>query len=146
MPIGPAFALQRFVDAQQATYPAALAELRQGRKQGHWMWFVFPQLKGLGSSSTALRYGIEDAAQARAYLCHPVLGPRLLECVQALLAQQGVPVVEMLGHVDALKLRSCLTLFAAVAPDPAPFETALDRLYGGTRDPRTLSMLAAPDA
>jgi uncharacterized protein (DUF1810 family) len=132
--------LQRFVDAQQGVYPTALAELTRGRKATHWMWFVFPQIAGLGHSAMAQRYAIDSGEEARAYLGHPVLGPRLLEATAAVTAAPG-SAEAIMGGIDAVKLRSSLTLFAAVADDPAPFEAALDRLFGGERDPETMRRL-----
>jgi uncharacterized protein (DUF1810 family) len=135
--------LQRFVDAQDdlRTYDTALAELRAGRKRSHWMWFVLPQLAGLGMSSTAERFGIHGLAEAQAYLAHPVLGPRLLACARALADLDGHDPVAVLGPVDALKLRSSMTLFAHVAPDEAVFREVLDRYYDGADDPATLALL-----
>jgi uncharacterized protein (DUF1810 family) len=135
--------LQRFVDAQDdlRTYDTALAELRAGRKRSHWMWFVLPQLAGLGMSSTAERFGIHGLAEAQAYLAHPVLGPRLLACARALADLDGHDPVAVLGPVDALKLRSSMTLFAHVAPDDAVFREVLDRYYDGADDPATLALL-----
>jgi len=132
--------LQRFVDAQQGTYPAALAELSRGRKSSHWMWFVFPQIAGLGQSAMAQRYAIRSADEARAYLAHPLLGPRLVEATRAVTAAPGTAEAIM-GSIDAVKLRSSLTLFAEVADDPAPFAAALDRFFGSQRDPETLRRL-----
>jgi uncharacterized protein (DUF1810 family) len=139
------FDLQRFVDAQDEmrTYDAALAELRAGRKRGHWMWFVLPQLAGLGRSSTAEHFGIGGAAEARAYLAHPVLGPRLRDCARALADLGGRDPVAVVGPVDALKLRSSMTLFAQVAPDEQVFRAVLDRFYEGADDPATVSMLGS---
>ena len=135
--------LQRFVDAQDelGTYDRALAELRAGRKSSHWMWFVLPQLAGLGMSSTAERYGIHGLAEARAYLRHPVLGPRLLECAQALAAHDGRDPVAVLGPVDALKLRSSMTLFGRAEPDEPLFRQVLEQYYDGAEDPATVSLL-----
>jgi len=132
--------LQRFVDAQQGTYPTALAELSRGRKSSHWMWFVFPQIAGLGHSAMAQRYAIRSADEARAYLAHPLLGPRLIEATRTVTAASGTAEAIM-GGIDAVKLRSSLTLFAAVADDPAPFVAALGRFFGGQRDPETLRRL-----
>lgn len=132
--------LERFVSAQARIYPQALAELRRGRKTSHWMWFVFPQIAGLGHSDTARSYAIRDAAEARAYLAHPLLGARLIEATQAATAAAGAAAA-ILGGIDALKLRSSMTLFAAVADDPAPFDAALARFYDGERDPATLALL-----
>ena len=134
--------LQRFVDAQDdlRTYDTALAELRAGRKRSHWMWFVLPQLAGLGMSRTAEHFGIHGVAEARAYLAHPVLGPRLRECARALADLDSHDPVAVLGPVDALKLRSSMTLFAHVAPDEPVFREVLDRYYDGA-DPATESLL-----
>jgi uncharacterized protein (DUF1810 family) len=134
--------LARFVDAQQGVHELARAELRQGRKRSHWMWFVFPQIAGLGRSAMAQRYAIRSAGEARAYLDHPVLGPRLIACVADLATLPGtLDATQVMGGVDALKLRSSLTLFEAVGG--APFADALDRWFGGERDAATLSRLAA---
>ena len=135
------FDLERFVTAQDGVYDRALAELRQGRKQSHWMWFVFPQIAGLGRSSTAMFYAIGSLAEARAYLGHPLLGPRLAECTEAALAYRGRAAEAIFGPVDALKFRSSMTLFEAAADEPAPFDDALDAFYGGERDPATLERL-----
>jgi len=135
--------LQRFVDAQRDTFETALAELRAGRKQTHWMWFIFPQLAGLGSSSTARYYAISSVAEARAYLQHPLLGPRLLACIDAILPWADTRSTdEMLGPVDALKLRSSLTLFDRVEPQRS-FAEALAGFYRGEPDERTLALLNA---
>ncbi|WP_433789946.1 DUF1810 domain-containing protein [Actinoplanes sp. CA-252034] len=134
--------LTRFVDAQDGVHESALAELIAGHKRGHWMWFVFPQLDGLGSSSTARRYAIHDLDEARAYLAHPVLGPRLVSSAEALLRHHGRTAGEILGHPDDLKLRSSMTLFARAADEPAVFEQVLDRFYDGP-DQRTLQLLGA---
>lgn len=133
--------LQRFVDAQASTYAAALAELRAGRKQTHWMWFVFPQVAGLGRSSTAQFYAVAGLDEARAYLAHPVLGPRLAEVVDAILALPGSDAHAAFGAPDDLKLHSSLTLFAAAAPSQARFRAALDKYFGGQDDPATLERL-----
>jgi uncharacterized protein (DUF1810 family) len=137
------FDLGRFVEAQAASWPAALAELKSGRKQSHWMWFIFPQLAGLGSSPMAVRYAIGSAEEARAYLADPLLGARLREGVAAMLAHKGRSAEAILGGIDALKFRSCLTLFEAVADDPALFAEALDAFYAGEQDARTLALLKA---
>lgn len=136
--------LERFVRAQErgGTYDAALAELRAGDKRGHWIWFVLPQLAGLGRSPTAQEYGVEGAAEARAYLAHPVLGPRLRECAAALLALPGGDLVAALGALDALKARSSMTLFDAVSPGEV-FGQVLDRCCGGERDALTLGALGS---
>jgi uncharacterized protein (DUF1810 family) len=135
--------LQRFVAAQDAagTYQRALAELRAGRKTSHWMWFIFPQVAGLGFSAMAQRYAISGLDEARAYLAHPVLGPRLLECTGIVAATEGSTVDRMLGPVDAMKLRSCLTLFAAVGPQEAVFGEVLTRYFDGEPDQATLARL-----
>ena len=133
--------LQRFLDAQAPVYEAVCAELRAGRKQSHWMWFVFPQLRGLGHSSMAQRYGIASRAEALAYLQHPVLGARLKECMALLLAHRGLSADEILGDIDAMKLRSCATLFAVVAPQEPVFVQVLEQFYFGMRCHRTLELL-----
>jgi uncharacterized protein (DUF1810 family) len=132
--------LDRFVTAQADVYEQALAELTAGRKRTHWMWFVFPQIAGLGASPTAQRYAIASLDEARAYLAHPVLGPRLRECARALLGVEGRSARDILGHPDDLKLRSSMTLFARAADDPEPFQAVLDRYYDGP-DPLTLTLL-----
>lgn len=134
--------LDRFIQAQEGHYTQALAELTAGRKDSHWIWFVLPQLRGLGRSSMAYAYGITGRAEAGAYLAHPVLGTRLRECVRAMLAHEGLSAVRILGDVDALKFRSCLTLFDAVDGTPDNlFARALERFYGGERDEATLRLL-----
>ena len=138
--------VDRFVAAQQGIYAQALAELRRGRKESHWIWFVFPQLAGLGRSPTARHFGIEDMEEARAYLAHPLLGERLRECTTALLAHRERSAEAMLGPVDALKLRSSMTLFEAAADDPAPFAAVIDHFYDGRRDSATLERLAGGGA
>lgn len=143
---GPAtdpFCLSRFLDAQAADYSVALAELRAGRKRTHWVWYVFPQLCGLGLSGASSFYGIAGMDEARAYLAHPVLGERLRECVCAMLANDGKDGREILGEVDAMKFRSCLTLFSAAAPDEPLFREALKRFFAGEPDPRTMALLGA---
>ena len=134
--------LSRFVEAQTLAWPIALAELKAGRKQSHWMWFIFPQIAGLGTSSMAIHYAIRSADEARAYLADPLLGGRLREGVTALLAHRGASAGAILGGVDALKFRSSLTLFEAVADDIAPFADALEAFYEGSRDGKTLELLA----
>jgi uncharacterized protein (DUF1810 family) len=129
-----------FAAAQDRVWPAVQAELAAGRKESHWMWFVFPQLVGLGRSETARFFGLADAAAARAYLDDPVLGPRLRACVASMRRQAGRPAEAVLGPVDAAKLRSCLTLFAAVAPEEPEFAAALADFFDGP-DPRTLALL-----
>ena len=143
---GDSFDLDRFVQAQADSYACALAELRAGCKRSHWVWFVFPQLRGLGHSPMAQHYGLSGLAEARAYAAHPVLGPRLRECVRALLGQAGTSAARLLGEVDALKLRSCLTLFARAAPGEGLFDQALRRFCGGAPDALTLRLLGGADA
>jgi uncharacterized protein (DUF1810 family) len=136
--------LQRFIDAQESIYEIALAELRAGSKRSHWMWFIFPQLRGLGLSSTAQFYGIASLEEARAYLGHPLLGTRLRECVEAILPWSGrVAAEDILGATDALKLRSSLTLFDHVEPN-ALFAAGLAAFFDGEPDQRTLALLNAP--
>jgi uncharacterized protein (DUF1810 family) len=134
--------LERFVDAQASVYESVRSELRAGRKQSHWMWFVFPQLRGLGRSSTAHYYGLASAAEARAYLAHPVLGARLRECVELVLAVGARTAHEIFGSPDDLKFRSSMTLFSHVAPEEPQFQRALDKYYGGEPDPLTLDQLS----
>jgi len=138
------FDLERFVRAQQAggSYEQALGELRRGRKTSHWMWFVFPQVAGLGRSSTAQRYAIGSLAEARAYLAHPVLGSRLRECASTVLGLTGRTAEEVFGGIDALKLCSSLTLFEQASPDEPLFGSVLERYYAGLRDPATVRILA----
>ena len=138
-----AFDHERFVDAQDSggTYARALSELRAGRKQGHWRWCVFPQVAGLGSSPTAQHYAISSLEEARAYVGHPVLGPRLRECAAALLDLPSSDPVRVLGHIDAMKLRSSMTLFDRAAPEEPLFRQVLEKYYGGERDDATLSRL-----
>lgn len=140
------FGLERFVQAQDGVYEQALAELRAGRKRTHWMWFVFPQLAGLGQSPTAQHYGIRSLDEAQAYLRHPLLGPRLRDCAHALLALRGLSAEAVLGYPDVLKLRSSMTLFAAVPGADAVFAAVLDRYYGGVPDPLTLRLLGLEDS
>ena len=131
--------LERFVTAQSPIYSTALQELRDGSKQSHWMWFIFPQLDGLGTSSMTKLYAISGAAEARAYLAHPVLGPRLNECTQTISALRGPSIRDILGFPDYVKFQSCMTLFAEVAEDPELFTSALRKFFQGQRDARTLS-------
>jgi uncharacterized protein (DUF1810 family) len=139
---GDPFDLQRFVDAQAPVIGQVLEELRAGRKRSHWMWFVFPQLKGLGASAMAQHYGIASLEEAHAYVAHPVLGPRLRECCALMLEVPDRGAHEILGSPDDLKFRSCLTLFALAAPQEPVFEEALQRFYGGEPDPRTQALCA----
>ncbi|HEU4968510.1 DUF1810 domain-containing protein [Sphingomonas sp.] len=136
--------LQRFIEAQASSFADALAELEAGRKRTHWMWFVFPQLASLGRSDTARFYGIRSAAEAHAYLAHPSLGPRLRQCCLALLRHKDQSAEAIMGGVDALKLRSSMTLFETVADDAATFAAVLDAFYTGARDPLTLELLGRP--
>lgn len=136
-------ALARFVEAQANSFATALAELRSGGKRSHWMWYIFPQIAGLGRSPTAIFYAIADADEARAYLAHPLLGECLRAAVAAAIAAPG-SAEAIFGAVDAMKLRSSLTLFAAVADDPAPFRQGLTRFFGGQDDPATLARLDHP--
>ena len=137
--------VSRFVAAQDAggSYDGALRELRSGRKRSHWMWWVFPQVAGLGQSPTSQRFGVLGVDEARAYLAHPVLGPRLRECAEALLGLGGSDPVAVLGGIDAVKLRSSMTLFARAAQgeDAAVFRAVLERYFGGEEDPHTLARL-----
>lgn len=135
------FNLARFVDAQRPVFGRVMNELRSGRKTSHWMWFVFPQLKGLGRSEMATHFGIADRAEARAYTEHPLLGSRLVECVQTLLQHADSSALQILGSPDDLKLRSCLTLFNEVQPQVDVYQRALDQFYGGKPDDRTLARL-----
>lgn len=134
------FDLARFVEAQAGVIADARAEMAAGRKQSHWMWFVFPQIAGLGASAMAQRYAIGSAAEAAAYLEHPVLGSRLRDLTE-LANEAAGSARDVFGAPDDLKFRSCMTLFNAVAPDEAPFRTALARYFGGERDPLTLEIL-----
>lgn len=134
--------LQRFVDAQDRVYARAVAELRAGRKTSHWMWFVFPQVAGLGSSPMAQQYAINSLDEARAYLAHPVLGGRLRECTQLLIDVKGRDLRDILGYPDDLKFRSSMTLFAALDDAPPIFNAALQQYFAGQPDARTLEVLA----
>ena len=133
--------LQRFLDAQQRDYPTALAEMRAGRKRSHWMWYIFPQLQGLGFSSTAQHYAIRDAAEAQAYLRQPVLGARLVEISNVLLTLPGSNATSLMGSPDDLKLRSSMTLFAQVPAANPVFRAVLDKFFGGEPDEKTLRLL-----
>jgi uncharacterized protein (DUF1810 family) len=137
------FDLARFTDAQDGVYDGALAEIRAGDKRSHWMWFIFPQIDGLGFSSTAMHYAIKSTAEARQYLAHPLLGPRLRECAEAVLAVQERSASEIFGSPDDLKLKSCMTLFETVAGRDSVFGRVLDKYYQGERDTRTHEILAA---
>ena len=133
--------LERFLAAQAPVYGQALAELRNGRKESHWMWFIFPQLAGLGRSATARHFAIGSKEEAMAYLGHPLLGPRLIESTEAVLMHTGIDAQHIFGSIDAMKFRSSMTLFERAAADPKPFASALDRFYSGERDPETLRLL-----
>lgn len=133
--------LARFTAAHDRDFAVAIAELEAGRKTSHWMWYIFPQVVSLGRSQTAIFYGIRSTDEARAYLAHPILGEHLRQASAALLRHPEKSAAAIMGEVDALKLRSSMTLFAAVADDPAPFRAVLDTFYGGEGDPRTLALL-----
>lgn len=133
--------LERFVEAQDRVYAAVKEELAAGNKTSHWMWFVFPQLKALGRSSMAKHFGIESGGEALAYWQHPVLGKRLKECTELVLAAGGKTVHEIFGSPDDLKFRSCMTLFARVAPEEPVFSQALELFFGGQQDQMTLNLL-----
>ena len=135
------FDLQRFVDAQAPVYSRVIAELRQGQKQSHWMWFIFPQFAGLGHSAMAQRFALRSREEAMAYLGHGVLGPRLRQCTALVNAVAGRTIREILGSPDDLKFRSSMTLFGAVSSEPE-FTAAIAKFYGGTPDQRTLELLA----
>jgi uncharacterized protein (DUF1810 family) len=136
------FQLQRFVDAQGPELENVHAELREGRKRGHWMWFVFPQIRGLGSSSTANYFGISSSAEAEAYLKHPILGQRLLECTRLVNAIEGRSVEAIFGGIDAMKFRSSMTLFNEVGRDPV-FRAALEKYFESKADQLTLNLLGS---
>jgi uncharacterized protein (DUF1810 family) len=136
------FNLNRFVEAQEPVYDRVLAELRHGRKTGHWIWFVFPQIDGLGHSAMAQRFAITSLEEAKAYLDHPLLGTRLLECTGLVCQLKGRSVREILGTPDDMKFRSCMTLFCRASSDPRVFEEALQMFFGGEPDPLTLERIA----
>ena len=133
--------LQRFLDAQAHVIDQVLAELRDGRKRSHWMWFIFPQIAGLGSSPTAQHFAISGRAEALAYLAHPTLGPRLRQCTDLVNQIPNRTIDDIFGYPDDLKFRSSVTLFSSVAPGEAVFRTALDRYFAGQADPATLALL-----
>ena len=135
------FDLKRFVEAQEPVYSRVVAELRAGRKQSHWMWFIFPQIEGLGVSAMAQKYAISSRAEAEAYLAHPVLGPRLRECAQLVASAKGSNITAIMGSPDDMKLKSSMTLFARATDDKAPFVAVLDRYYDGEEDSATISRL-----
>lgn len=138
---GDPFDLKRFVDAQAAVYGNVVGELRDGRKRSHWMWFVFPQLRGLGGSPTAVHYGISSLDEARAYLDHALLGPRLRECARLVTGVQGRSAAQIFGSPDDLKLCSSMTLFAHATEDDADFVAVLEKYYDGRQDELTLKRL-----
>ena len=133
--------LERFVAAQRHVYAEVVDELRRGRKTGHWIWFIFPQIAGLGSSPTSRHFAIASLDEARAYVAHPILGPRLLECAELLLAVEGRSAAEILGSLDAMKVRSSMTLFHRAAPDEPAFKAVLTRYYDDGGDPATDTIL-----
>ena len=135
------FGLARFLEGQARNYERALAELRAGSKQTHWSWYIFPQLAGLGESATSIHYAIRSLDEARAFFAHPLLGPRLHECVATMNAHAGALPEEILGDVDAMKFHSCVSLFARVAAPGSVFQQALDLFFGGRPDPTTLALL-----
>ena len=141
MPTAGTFDLQRFVDAQSSVYGRVCAELKSCRKQSHWMWFVFPQIAGLGHSPMARRYAISSREEARAYLDHPVLGPRLRECTHLILGVEGRTAHDILGSPDDMKFRSCMTLFTHAAPEDRLFRDALEKYFGGEEDWLTVERL-----
>jgi uncharacterized protein (DUF1810 family) len=138
------FALSRFLKAQEISYETALSELRRGAKRSHWMWFIFPQIAGLGSSPTAQLYAIKSIEEARAYAAHPILGSRLIACAEALLAVEGKSAAEIMGFPDDLKLRSSATLFAEVSSPGSAFHRLLDKFFEGQPDPKTIELLKRP--
>jgi uncharacterized protein (DUF1810 family) len=134
--------LRRFLDAQRSSYEQALSEIRSGAKRSHWMWYIFPQYSGLGHSLTSHRYAIKTLAEARAYLEHPILGTRLLECAEAALALEGQSAREVFGYPDDLKLHSSATLFSQVAVAGSPFHRLIDKYFDGRPDDRSLQLIA----
>ena len=144
--VGDPHKLSRFVEAQEEDYEQALVEIMRGRKQSHWMWYIFPQFDGLGFSATSKRYAIKSIAEAKAYLCHPVLGPRLMECAEAVVRIEGRSAREIFGSPDDVKLRSCATLFACVSPVGSVFDRLLSKYFRGERDDKTLRLIGiAPE-
>lgn len=135
--------LERFVQAQQYDYERALAEVKSGRKRSHWIWYIYPQFEGLGFSANSRRYSIKSVAEARAYLAHPLLGPRLIECAEAALGVEGRSAYDIFGSPDDMKVRSCATLFAYVSPAGSAFERLLDKYFHGEPDRATLRLLSA---
>ncbi|HEX5483745.1 MAG TPA: DUF1810 domain-containing protein [Terriglobia bacterium] len=135
------YKLQRFVDAQDPVFADVCAELRAGRKSSHWAWFIFPQILGLGASSDSRYYAISGLDEAKAYLQHPILGPRLIECCRLVMLVHDRPIREILGEIDSMKFRSCLTLFAHATPENQPFTAALAKYFEGKEDPLTIQKL-----
>ena len=133
--------MTKFIDAQRNDFDSALAEIENGRKQGHWMWYIFPQLKGLGRSSMSMEYAIDNLDQADKYLRHPVLGPRLIQISKAMLSIEGRSAYQILGSPDDLKLRSCMTLFNLIPGTDPIFQSVLDKYFGGEADPRTMELV-----
>ena len=140
-PAADPFDLTRFVRAQEEHYEQALSELAEGRKRSHWMWFIFPQFEGLGFSETSRRYAVKSLAEARAYLAHPALGPRLATCAEAVLRVDGKSAAEIFGSPDDAKLRSCATLFGLVSPEGSVFHRIIDKYFHGRRDDATLRLV-----
>ena len=134
--------LHRFIEAQKNVYEDVIRELKNGRKKTHWMWFIFPQITGLGRSSTATYYALQNADESQAYLAHPILGARLLECTEIVLTHKGLSALAIFGDIDVMKLRSSLTLFVHIAGPVSVFQQALDKYFDGERDTRTLDILA----
>ena len=134
--------LQRFIDAQQPVFDRVIAELKQGRKRGHWIWFIFPQLKGLGHSSNSEFFGISSLQEAAAYVQHPVLGPRLMQCTELVNSVEGSSAEDIFGEIDAMKFRSSMTLFAKAAPDNRIFAEAIRKYFGGRLDGLTINRVA----
>ena len=133
--------LNRFVQAQENDHERALSEISSGRKRSHWMWYIFPQFDGLGFSALSKRYSIKSLTEAKAYLSHPILGPRLVECAEATLNVEKKSAYEIFGSPDDMKLRSCATLFAQISPEGSVFEQLLDKFFQGEPDPKTLHLL-----
>ena len=139
--MGDPYDLNRFVEAQERVYDQVCAELEDGHKRGHWMWYIFPQIEGLGHSPTAVRFAISSLDEAAAYLRHPLLGPRLVNCTELVNRVTGIGIREIFGYPDYLKFRSCMTLFARAADDDAVFRTALQKYFDGEEDPMTVERL-----
>ena len=138
---GDSYNLSRFLQAQEASYDQALGEIKSGRKQSHWMWYIFPQFDGLGFSTTSKRYSIKSLAEAAEYLGHPILGPRLKECAEAVLSVEGRSAFKIFGSPDDIKLKSCASLFTCVSPAGSVFDRLLGKYFQGERDGKTLSLL-----